>query len=763
MAEINEILYEPQYNYRLGDICYNFTDSSHPSTFQSFASSGVGYIDQSIFPFERGNQPWAFGKAFTFFSEPSVPSTGVPNINVRYNTLSKNQGGVPFRNTISRYYWSGKDMIDHDLYSPLTPTLTDLTPWRNIKVNASGAPVLVPKFWIVDGNGTMHGIWDYATIEANHLEDAYVDTCYIYFYGSPSGNDNCNLLSIQYAGEMLNQVKDPSYPIYNIEGSTRGVYYHVITDALFEAYNYNTNLPPSNHGRFTPVLPFDITALEPEVITRADGVKIYALPLQDIIKVINSIGCYWLKSESAVGAALGQNCTNPYVVSPLIENHKVTDTVLTGTEIGDYARAHADDEYCWFNLDYGAGTDPITGEPLGKSLDEYIEDPDYNNDQSTVEPTEDINLNTPVKSTEGGNSTWLMTEEKVKEFFTWLWNPDGTIFDDIVKGCALLGENPMDSVVSLKMFPFSLYSMEGVEKFICFGRIKSTVRSRHLTESNVVVLDLGSFKFNDTDLYNDFRDYEPYSDYSLYIPFVGVIPLQAIECINTTISVKMIVDLIVGSCTTVIFTNGVPYKYIDGQIGIDMPVTGRNLAQYGRTILQGALAGAAIGGKAFGSLGASEVAADNASNGQYNLKMAKHNMETGAYASEAMETAKMGVLGALGTAMPAAGALAFTVGGAALGAAAPALLNNPAPQSAGCNAPATGLAKPLYPYFIVRRSDCWIPENYNHLYGRPVQEGGVVSDFHGFCKFGNLNLNGLEATETEKLMINDTLQNGVII
>ncbi|WP_213033650.1 hypothetical protein, partial [Acinetobacter baumannii] len=95
--------------------------------------------------------------------------------------------------------------------------------------------------------------------------------------------------------------------------------------------------------------------------------------------------------------------------------------------------------------------------------------------------------------------------------------------------------------------------------------------------------------------------------------------------------------------------------------------------------------------------------------------------------------------------------LAFTVGGAALGAAVPALLNNPAPQSAGCNAPATGLAKPLYPYFIVRRSDCWIPENYNHLYGRPVQEGGVVSDFHGFCKFGNLNLNGLEATETEKL------------
>ncbi|WP_213033649.1 hypothetical protein, partial [Acinetobacter baumannii] len=172
---------------------------------------------------------------------------------VRYNTLSKNQGGVPFRNTISRDYWSGKDIIDHDLYSPLTPTLTDLTPWRNIKVNASGAPVLVPKFWVVDGNGTMHGVWDYATIEANHLENAYVDTCYIYFYGSPSGNDNCNLLSIQYAGEMLNQVKDPSYPIYNIEGSTRGVYYHIITDTLFEAYNYNTNLPPSNHGRFTPV------------------------------------------------------------------------------------------------------------------------------------------------------------------------------------------------------------------------------------------------------------------------------------------------------------------------------------------------------------------------------------------------------------------------------------------------------------------------------------------------------------------------------
>ena len=97
----------------------------------------------------------------------------------------------------------------------------------------------------------------------------------------------------------------------------------------------------------------------------------------------------------------------------------------------------------------------------------------------------------------------------------------------------------------------------------------------------------------------------------------------------------------------------------------------------------------------------------------------------------------------------------MVVAGAAIGGTIAALTNAPAVENAGSNAPAMGLAKPLYPYFIVQRSECWIPENYNKLYGRPLNEGGKVSDFSGFSTFGNLKLEGFSnATPEEKLLIN---------
>lgn len=768
MAELNRELYQIWTDVSgYGSIAYDICDSTHPSTYQSFATTGQGTIDQSIFPYRRQNDAWSYGAYFSFMW--SGNAAGYPTIEVCKNNFSKNQGC--WLNEFELIYSDnlrGNHYIDNDYYSPLTPTISFYRPWISFAVNR--AVQLVPRFGLIFSDGTTRNCY-YDEIETNHWENEYCTYCVIELYNS-AGNLYANPMSIQYAGKMIKTAITGSGMNERLirDGDITGVFLFAGCGYLFNAYATNSSNTIINANGCTLATPFDITQMDTSMMIRQDGTYMYTVSLPDIVKVINSIGVYWAKNPSSVGAALGQNCTDPNIVAPVVdENHQVTDTILTGSEIGDYARQHADDEYCWFNLDYGAGTDPETGEPLGKSLEEYIEDPEYDNEQTTTEPVDEIHLNVPETITSGGNSIWIMSQRLIDEFFTWLWNPNATFFDDIVKGCALLGENPMDSVVTLKLYPFSFEQLRNngvinyASRTICFGRIQSATHGFHLTTSNVIVFDLGSFKFNDSGMFKDFRDYEPYSDYSLYIPFVGIIPLQAIECINTTISVKMIVDIVVGSCTAVIFTNGVPYKYVDGQIGIDMPVTGRNLAQYGRTILQGALAGAAVGGKAFGSSGASEVAADNASNGSYNLNMAKQNINTGAYASEAMETAKMGALGALGAAMPVAGALAFTVGGAALGAAVPALLNNPAPQTAGCNAPATGLSKPLFPYFIVRRSDCWIPENYNHLYGRPVQQGGKVSDFHGFCKFGNLNLSGLEATETEKLMINDTLQNGVII
>ena len=75
-----------------------------------------------------------------------------------------------------------------------------------------------------------------------------------------------------------------------------------------------------------------------------------------------------------------------------------------------------------------------------------------------------------------------------------------------------------------------------------------------------------------------------------------------------------------------------------------------------------------------------------------------------------------------------------------------------------------GLAKPLFPYFIVMRSESWIPDNYAKLHGRPLQQGGKVKDFSGYSTFSNIKMENIGvATSEEKTLISKILASGVYI
>lgn len=757
-----------------------------PQYYQSYATTGEASIDPTIFQIIRPNDPWSLGAHYSFWSNSDGSGWRQPTWEVVSNNYKKNVDAMSklnsapvfnVMNTNNNFYNDMKYSPDAIAYSIDYNQLF----LRDYDYNSL---VMLPKFWYIywENNSWYQTYAPYSQIEPIHSQhpDGLVMELNVEFYYGQVNSGAVNSRSafpfspyIQFAGTIpvlrynTSVVADAVYR----DGYTSGVF--LGTEAVsssgsmkifntmgYYADNNKCFNSPSSGNTF--IIPFSSDLLVSHWLTNSNDIR-YGMTLEDAVTIIDRLGYNWAKSLNAAQTAkTGSWCTDPDIRCPVIdpENNTVTTVVNEGNFISDYAINNPDSNYNWG-----------TGDPEfdGKTMIQVVEN--TNPVQSTTEPTEEIDLNEPVLATTGGNSAWILTQDKIDEFFLWLWNPDGSIFDDIVHACALLGENPMDSIVSLKVFPIDLRELPRVEKYICFGRKVSTVRAGLLTGSNLVNIDLGSFYFNDSGMFNDFRDYEPYSDYSLYIPFVGVIPLQAVECINTTISVKMIVDLVVGACTAVIFTNGVPYKYIDGQIGIDMPVTGRNLASYGQTILAGALAGIPVSGKVAGAISSSETGAKVASGSVNALGRGAMNIASGMGlgSSPAVGLADAGMnfaTGSLNAAAGAAGLGALGLIGAApiiAGAAIPALLNNPQPQTAGCNAPATGLSKPLYPYFIVRRSDCWIPDNYNKLYGRPVQQGGKISDFHGFCKFGNLCLDGIDATEVEKTMINDILQNGVII
>lgn len=763
--------------------------NTDPAYYQSYATTGEASIDPTIFQIIRPNDPWSLGANFSFWSNSDGVSSGLrqPTWEVVSNNYKKNVDvmakleSAPVFNVLSTMHNFYNDMK----YSPDAISYSIDYSQRFLRDYDYNSLVLLPKFWYVywANNSWYQEYADYnriATLHSQHPDGLVMELNVECYYGDV----NRGAVSIrpgfpfspyiQFAGNIpvikYNFGTGGKGQVYK-DGYSSGVFLgteavsSTHTFKIFNSPGYyldtNKTFNTSGSGN-TFIIPFSSDLLISHYLTNSNDIR-YGMTLEDAVTIMDRLGYNWAKSlNAAQSSKTGSWCTDPDLRCPVIdpETNTVTTDVNEGVFISDYAINNPDSNYNWG-----------TGDPEfdGKTMIQVVEN--TNPVQSTTEPTEEIDLNEPVLATTGGNSAWIVNQQKIDEFFLWLWNPDGSIFDDIVKGCALLGENPMDSVVSLKVYPFDLSSLQRENRIICFGRVPSQINASLLTGSNLVNIDLGSFYFNDSGMFNDFRDYEPYSDYSLYIPFVGVIPLQAVECINTTISVKMIVDLVVGACTAVIFTNGVPYKYIDGQIGIDMPVTGRNLASYGQTILAGALAGIPVSGKVAGAMSSSDVGAKVATGSVNALGRGAMNIASGMGlgSSPAVGLADAGMNFATGAANAALGGVGLGVIGAIgaapiiAGAAIPALLNNPQPQTAGCNAPATGLSKPLYPYFIVRRSDCWIPDNYNKLYGRPVQQGGKISDFHGFCKFGNLCLDGIDATEVEKTMINDILQNGVII
>lgn len=77
--------------------------------------------------------------------------------------------------------------------------------------------------------------------------------------------------------------------------------------------------------------------------------------------------------------------------------------------------------------------------------------------------------------------------------------------------------------------------------------------------------------------YSDtYLDYDPYTKIEVHVPFCGTVSVSADSCMNGTIEVKYIVDLVSGSCCAIIrctdqFGNSKIYSVVNGQCGVSIP------------------------------------------------------------------------------------------------------------------------------------------------------------------------------------------------
>lgn len=308
-----------------------------------------------------------------------------------------------------------------------------------------------------------------------------------------------------------------------------------------------------------------------------------------------------------------------------------------------------------------------------------------------------------------------------------------------------LTNNPIDSIVSIMMFPFNVeYQPEWYYPF--FGKVKCTTASVHIPKSHIQIIDCGQHLFYPYFGENDFRNYTPYTSAELYLPYCGNVKIEPTIYLNKLIGIKYIVDLITGACTALIFraekgaqNYGLLTEMINGQIGITLPTTGIKSNDLQRDILN----------KQAAYRQASNTAMISGANAALSLFSMAANPSVG------------GAVGALNSVLNWDSAterqnianydvkhiqVPFSVKGSA---------------SSIC-----ALAEEPTPYLTIRYAKMlpeYNAEIYAHTVGYACIINDLISNYSGYAEITGVDLSGIVATDEEKTMIKNYLESGVYL
>lgn len=410
---------------------------------------------------------------------------------------------------------------------------------------------------------------------------------------------------------------------------------------------------------------------------------VFDYSIENIHKLYSRMGTYYTFSENlAKQGNLNQNGIYCGIIS---DDGKITGKYSEGTENSKQIQTTWDNPTDWQNT-------PFNG----------IGNTDPNN------YTDRIDLNKPTLSNVNVfNRSFAVTSNSVRQLADFLWNADETKFQEIVKGLALMGENPMNGIIDLRLFPFNVALKNSATQAepIVIGRTNTGVNGIKLTENVNSLIDLGECTFFTK--FKNFLDYEPYTTAQLYIPYIGVVPVSTAEFMGHRISVKMIVDYTTGAGTAIVFKDDIPFIYRNGVVGVSIPMTGNDSTSYANTVIGNVISGV-VGGVtsiASGNIGGMVSSAEKLYSG-------------------------------------------FATG-----------TNY---QEASASSPSVATWQPQRCYFIIDRPILNVPNNYGRTIGFACEKTGKLSDFKGFTVVSNPEIN-FRCTDSERQYIVNMLQGGVFV
>lgn len=260
--------------------------------------------------------------------------------------------------------------------------------------------------------------------------------------------------------------------------------------------------------------------------------------------------------------------------------------------------------------------------------------PSPNDDESITDDnvySDHIDLTVPALTATGVfNRCYVMDANGVNDLCDYLYNASDSIFDEIIDGVLTRG-NPIESLIDLRLYPFDVrqFTGAGTSAHILFGRTDTGIVGIKLPHNANAVISLGTCAV--PRYYQNFVDYDMTAQ--LYIPFCGVCELPIDRVLNHTLSIKLIVDYITGACTAVVFVDRIPLLYQHGVIGVSIPMTATNSAEFSKAIIGNLITGAAdiAGGNYAGAVNAAGDVAESLWNGSHIQKVGASSPQTALY------------------------------------------------------------------------------------------------------------------------------------
>lgn len=315
--------------------------------------------------------------------------------------------------------------------------------------------------------------------------------------------------------------------------------------------------------------------------------------------------------------------------------------------------------------------------------------------------------NIPNTDIKGGLYTlWHPSADNLQKLGAFLYGgtTQGTI-------AAIIG-NPINAIIQLT--EWAVTPVDGPVKSPVICNIGATELKMPTIPNQFMQFDCGTIEVPRE--YHDFRDYEPYTRLSLFLPFVGDVNISTNDCIIPhKIHVIYNIDFLSGvACAEVLIDEDVRYAY-QAAMCAAVPVTSSDASRLIASII-----GAAVGTVSGGVMG--------------------------------------GIVGGTAGSRMASRAL---IGGVSEVAMSP--INGIQTQRTGSISANTGLLGEMKPYVLVTRPISVVADQYKSLLGQPYQLDGSLGSQTGFIKVREVHLDGITATEAEKIEIEQLLKEGVIL